>query len=176
MKENLSIKEAGLRSIDIVRVMLVKDSNSSYRIKAIRNSESVVSVVKKFLANEDREVFIAINLDRSSKINSINVVAIGSASEASIHPREIFKAAILSNATHIVLAHNHPSGNPEPSEEDRQITYRLLQCGDLLGIRVEDHIIIGDDEYSHCMTYTEKNGKKEIMWLRDKIKSDQEAS
>lgn len=160
-----------LEGIYIVKVLLVKDSGSLYRKQPIKRPQSAASVAKKFLAGEDREVFITLNLDQSLKINSIHVVSVGSPGAAIVEPREVFKTAILSNARSIVLAHNHPSGNPDPSDEDKRITCRLFQCGDELGIKVEDHIIIGDGEYSHCERFT-GNGKEEILWEKDKFKDD----
>jgi DNA repair protein RadC len=165
-------EERKLENLDIVKVLLVRDSGSSYRKQPVAKSEDVVSVAKKFLAGEDREVFITINLDQSLKINSIHVVSIGSLNMALIHPREVFKAAILSNASRVILAHNHPSGNPEPSDDDNRITCQLFQCGDLLGIEVMDHIIIGDGEYSHCMKISKKDKNKEIVWLKGKIEKE----
>ena len=69
----------------------------------------------------------------------------GSLTAALVHPREVFKAAILSNAAALILVHNHPSGDPTPSAEDRAITERLRQVGELVGIRVLDHVVIGDE-------------------------------
>ncbi len=141
-------KKEKLRSIKIVQVMLVKDSGNYYRTKPIRGQADAASIVKEFLAGEDREVFLAINLDNSNKINSINVVAIGTLDMTLVHPREIFKTAILSNSNGIIIAHNHPSGNPNPSEDDIKLTRQLFECGKLLGIRIFDHIILGEDEYA----------------------------
>lgn len=156
------------RNIDIVKVMLVKDIGSPYRAKQIRRPEDPASIAKNFLAGEDREVFITLSLDHSKKINSIHVVAIGSASAAIVHPREVFKTAILSNASFIILAHNHPSGNPEPSPEDINITRQLFECGDLLRIEVLDHIIIGDDKYTTFMKLEGKN----LYWHSWKFKKN----
>ncbi len=167
-----SPKEKKLENLDIVKVMLVRDSDSHYREQPMIKPKDAVSVAKKFLAGEDREVFIIINLDHSLRVNSIHVVSIGSADMTLVHPREVFKAAILSNASRVILAHNHPSGNPEPSDDDNQITCRLFQCGDLLGIEVLDHIIIGDGRYSHCMKISGKDKKKKIVWLKDKIEGE----
>jgi len=138
----------GLHDVDIVRVMLVKDIDSPYRSKQMRRPGDPASIAKEFLAGEDREVFIAINLDHSNKINSIHIVAIGSSSAAIIEPREVFKTAILSNASFIIMAHNHPSGNPEPSPDDIKVTRQLFECGKLLNIKILDHIIVGDGKYT----------------------------
>jgi DNA repair protein RadC len=82
-----------------------------------------------------------------NKVIGFEVVSIGSLTESVIHPREVFKSAIVHNARSIVLVHNHPSGDSAPSEEDRKITEVLKQAGALLGINVLDHLIVGDDGY-----------------------------
>jgi DNA repair protein RadC len=165
-------KKMRLENIDIVRVMLIKDSGNPYKTQRVRRSADVVNVAKNFLAGQDREVFITINIDNSSHINSIHVVSMGTLDATIIHPREVFKSAILSNAKSIILAHNHPSGNPNPSDDDNRITCKLFECGDMLGIEVLDHVIIGDGEYSHCMKFGGKDEKK-IHWLTDKIIDEQ---
>jgi DNA repair protein RadC len=83
-------------------------------------------------------------LDRKNRVIGINTVAIGSLTASVVHPREVMKPAILSNAAAIILCHNHPSGDPQPSQEDRVLTQRLVEAGKLLGINVLDHLIIGD--------------------------------
>jgi DNA repair protein RadC len=156
-----------LKNIEIVKVRLVKDISNAYRIKQINKQETAASVAKEFLANEDREVFIAINLDGSMRINSINIVSVGCLDHTVVHPREVFKTTILSNASDVIIAHNHPSGNPDPSEHDIEITRRLFECGKLLDIKVLDHIIIGDDEY----TSVRLEGS-DIIWERKKFKDE----
>jgi DNA repair protein RadC len=145
LTKNTPLEKGGGIDIDIVKVILVKDTGSPYRKNQTKNPESAAIVAKEFLAGEDREVFIVMNLDPSRKINSIHVVAIGSANATIVHPREVFKTAILSNASDIILAHNHPSGALLPSDEDCQITRMLVEAGNILGIKVLDHIIVGDD-------------------------------
>jgi len=97
-----------------------------------------------FLANETKEHFITLHLDGKNKIVCIDQVSTGSLNQSIVHPREVFKTALLSSAAAIVLIHNHPSGDPQPSREDREITRRLKEAGDLLGVRVLDHMIVGD--------------------------------
>lgn len=88
-------------------------------------------------------------LDTRNSVIGLNTVTIGILDSSLVHPREVFKPAILSNAASIVLAHNHPSGDPMPSQEDRRATERIVQAGKILGIEVLDHIIIGDlDRFS----------------------------
>ncbi len=86
-------------------------------------------------------------LDRKNRVIGINTVSVGSLSSAVVHPREVFKPAILSNAAALIFGHNHPSGDPAPSPEDRVLTKRLVEGGKLLGIQVLDHIIVGDGRY-----------------------------
>lgn len=134
-------------SINIVSVKLVREKDAIYGAKTIRNPEELASIARKFLDNTDREVFLAINFSTANTINSIHVVSIGSLDKTIVHPREVFKAAILSNSSSIALAHNHPSGNLNPSPEDILITSKLVQCGEILDIKVVDHIIVSDDRH-----------------------------
>jgi DNA repair protein RadC len=97
------------------------------------------------LNNETKEHFITLHLDGKNRIVCKETVSIGSLNQSIVHPREVFKTALLSNAAAILLLHNHPTGDPAPSQEDLAITKRLMECGDILGIRVLDHIIIGED-------------------------------
>jgi DNA repair protein RadC len=92
----------------------------------------------------DREHFMVILLDRKNAPIGINTVSIGSLTASVVHMREVFKPAILANAAAILCGHNHPSGDPAPSHEDRALTQRLVDAGKLLGIAVLDHIVLGD--------------------------------
>ena len=135
------------KSISIVSVKLVKEKDAYYGAKTIRKPEELASIARKFLDNTDREVFLAINFSSANTINSIHVVSIGSLDKTIVHPREVFKAAILSNSSTIALVHNHPSGTLIPSEEDILITKKLVKCGEILDIKVVDHIIVADDQH-----------------------------
>lgn len=137
-----------MENIDIVRIKMVKDKETEkkYKVK-ITNPWDCYKVLRDLLEYEDREHFLALTLNTKNEINSIITVSIGTLNSAMVHPREVFKSAILSNANKIIIAHNHPSGHIEPSQEDKNITNRLIQCGEILGIGVLDHIIIGDGYY-----------------------------
>ncbi|HLS53282.1 MAG TPA: DNA repair protein RadC [Tissierellaceae bacterium] len=102
----------------------------------------------------NKEHFRIAILDTKNQILSIENISIGTLNASIVHPRDVFYAAIRRNANSIILIHNHPSGDPEPSKEDISITNRLIQVGDLLGIKVLDHIIIGDNRY---ISFKEKN-------------------
>lgn len=98
------------------------------------------------LDQETKEYFVALHFDAKNRIICYEIVSIGSLSASIVHPREIFKTALLSSAAALLFVHNHPSGDPTPSREDLEITARLREAGELLGLRVLDHIIIGSDE------------------------------
>lgn len=100
-----------------------------------------------YLNNETKEHFITLHIDGKNRIMCKETVSIGSLNQSIVHPREVFKTALLSNAAAILLLHNHPTGDPSPSNEDRSITRRLIECGQLIGIQVLDHIIIGADGF-----------------------------
>ena len=92
--------------------------------------------------NSDREVFIVLHLDARNRVVAHEVTSIGSQAASIVHPREVFKAAILKGANGIVLAHNHPLGDPAPSDDDISLTHRLRDAGNLVGIDVKDHVIV----------------------------------
>ena len=131
-------------TIPIYRVSLVRESRLHCYNKQIRSSADAGALLHVYLADVDREHFVVLMLDQKNKVIGINTVSVGSLTASVVHSREVFKPAILSNAAAIILAHNHPSGAPQPSQEDRVLTVRLVAAGKLLGISVLDHVIIGD--------------------------------
>lgn len=99
------------------------------------------------LAVETKEYFLALHLDGKNRIVCLDRVSIGSLNQSVVHVREVMKSALLSSAAAMILVHNHPSGDPSPSAEDMTITRRLKEAGELIGIPVLDHIIIGNGEF-----------------------------
>ena len=130
--------------IDIVKVQMVKDGTIDYGKKAIKGPQDLAELGHKFIQNADREVFLLVCLNTRNHINCIHVVSIGTINTALVAPREVMKVAILSSASGIACIHNHPSGDPEPSNDDIQITNRIAECGRLFGIGLLDHVIISD--------------------------------
>ncbi len=100
----------------------------------------------KDIVGRDRETFVTLHLDTRNCPIAMEVVSIGTLNGSMVHPREVFKAAILNNAAQIILAHNHPSGDPTPSREDIELTKRMREAGELLGIEVLDHLIVTADQ------------------------------
>lgn len=97
------------------------------------------------LEKECKEIFIACHLDNKNKLLCIETVSVGSLTASIVHPREVFKSALLSSAAALIVLHNHPSGDPEPSREDLDITQRLKDGAQLLGLRLLDHVILGGE-------------------------------
>ena len=116
-----------------------------YSNEPMNNPDAAVRVMNDFLAQMDRELFCIVNLQADLTPINMNVVSVGALNEAMVHPREIFKSAILSNAHSMMLVHNYPSGNLTPSEEDIVTTARMQQLGEMMGIHLVDHIITGRD-------------------------------
>lgn len=108
---------------------------------------AAVRHARGILSGKDREHFLAMHLDSKHRVVSVEIVSIGTLGSSMVHPREVFKAAILANSAAIICAHNHPSGDVTPSTEDHQILNRLAEAGRLLGIPVLDFLIVADDAF-----------------------------
>jgi DNA repair protein RadC len=126
------------------KTALVKEGAIPVEWKQIRSPSDVFNAVRDYLADADREYFLTLMLSSKNNITGVNVASIGTLNSSLVHPREVFKAAILANAAAVVLIHNHPSGIPDPSNEDLEITRRLVEASKIIGIEVLDHLIIGD--------------------------------
>jgi DNA repair protein RadC len=116
-------------------------------VKVVRCPDDAASLVIEDMKNLDREHFTVILLDSKNAVISVERVSVGTVNSSIVHPREVLKPALEKSATSIILVHNHPTGNVSPSREDIMITRRFEKCGQILGIDVIDHIIIGDGNY-----------------------------
>ena len=117
------------------------------KITKISSSEDIYNYLKNELADKKNEYFYAILLDTKNVIISKEVISIGTLDASLVHPREAFKPAVKKSAKSIIFVHNHPSGDFSPSNDDFKTTQRLVEAGDILDIKVLDHIIIGKDGY-----------------------------
>lgn len=113
----------------------------------LNDPRSIMEYYKEMLRHEDREHLLLSMFDNASRLIGEVTVSVGTCSASLVSPREIFIRALEHRAVYVVLLHNHPSGNPAPSEEDFQVTERVKQCGKLLDIPLADHIIVGDNCY-----------------------------
>ena len=125
---------------------VVKENGGRYDLdKKITTPDSAIKTFVEVLDLDKRseEVFAMLTVDTQSQLTGVFEVSVGNLNSSLISPREVFKRAILNNAHSILLAHNHPSGSPEASNDDIKITERLVEAGELLGIEVLDHLIVG---------------------------------
>lgn len=123
---------------------LNKQEKSNIKIKTPKDAADLLIEDMKYLNQEHFKILL---LDTKNQVNSIETITIGTLNASLVHPREVFRIAINKSSSAIIIAHNHPSGDPCPSEEDKRITNRLVDAGQIIGIRVLDHIIIGYDNY-----------------------------
>lgn len=150
------------KRIGIVHLKMVKENRCLYGTKRFRTSAEAVDMIKPVLEAADREIVVVLSLNVKLEPMAAEIVAVGGLNQCSVDMGNVFKHAILNNAAYIICFHNHPTGNPDPSEEDKRLTLRMERCGVLLGIRLVDHIILGDeDRYfsfleQNLMTYPER--------------------
>ena len=114
----------------------------------ISSPADVEGLLRGRIANLDRENFVAVLLNTKNEVVEYPTISVGTLSSSLVHPREVFKPAIRASAAGVVLAHNHPSGKVEPSREDRDVTRRLVEASEIIGIEVLDHVILGDGYFS----------------------------
>lgn len=140
--------ESVRKSIRVVKVSYVREPCGTYVAgPVIRHGADVAQQLRAMVGDSTREHFIAFLLNSRHRLQAAHVCSIGTAGNTMVHPREVFQAAIVANASAVVVAHNHPSGDPTPSGDDRSVTDRLKAAGQLIGIEVLDHIILGGDRF-----------------------------
>lgn len=135
------------KRINIISLKMVREGSILYDSRKVESPSDAAKLGMKFIDDSDREQVIICCLDTKNQPTSISIVSIGSLNSSIVHPRETFKTAILSNAASVIVFHNHPSGDPTPSNEDVNITHRLKECGEIIGIELIDHIIIGNGNF-----------------------------
>lgn len=133
------------KRVNIVTIKMIREGSILYDVRKIGGPSDAAILGRRFLEDADREQLIVCCLDTKNQPLSVNVASIGSLNSSIVHPREVFKTAILSNSASIIIIHNHPSGDPSESREDLDITKRLKEAGKILGIDLIDHIIIGSE-------------------------------
>lgn len=144
--------------LEVVSVRLVRDA-PVLSDRKIQKPEDAIAVVGEVLSEMDREVVCVINLKADGTPINCNFVSMGAVNQAMAEPREIFKSAILSNAVSMIMVHNHPSGNLEPSRADTVMTDRILKLSHMAGIPLIDHVIVGGDNTKY-FSFKEKDMMK----------------
>lgn len=149
-KTNKAIPQT-VSSINIYKIKMVKEDSVEYGNATVKSPRDITAIACDVMGLHEaaEENFVILCLNTKNKIAGIHTVSVGSLNASIVHPREVFKAALLNNSSGILLIHNHPSGDPEPSREDIETTHRLVNAGNIMGIKVLDHVIIGE-----CNRYT----------------------
>lgn len=134
-------------SVSVVSLRLVRERTVTYQTKTVVDSTQACALFRELIGDLDRESVWVACLDSKARVCCVSQVSIGTVNASLVHPREVYKVALLANAASIILAHNHPSGDPTPSLDDMIITDKLEKSGDALGIKFNDHLILGDESY-----------------------------
>jgi DNA repair protein RadC len=150
LKELQEIKGIGFAKA--CQILALFEFNKRYNLakqtsRHIKSAEDVFNHFYEKLKDEKQEKFVVLMLNSKNWVIGEKVISQGTLDFSTAHPRDIFKAAIKNSASRIILVHNHPSGDPTPSESDRQLTEKLIEAGELLGITVSDHVIIGNGKW-----------------------------
>lgn len=116
--------------------------------RAVRDCTDVVDILMEEMVYEKREMLVALLLNVKGELESKEIISIGELAATNVHPREVFSPAIRKGAAGIIVAHNHPSGDPTPSEDDILATRRLMEAASIVGIKLVDHVIIGNGTYT----------------------------
>ena len=144
MAERLGIDRTGARTVQAA-LELASRSRPLPKTRTLRSSEAVAGYFQERLQNERKESFWVLTLNQKNQPIDCHRISEGSLSTTLVHPREAFIPALRDSAAAVIFLHNHPSGDPDPSMDDRDLTRRLSECGKLLGIRVLDHLVVGSD-------------------------------
>jgi len=143
----MSKKKASKR-IEIVSLRMVREKTSLfYPNRIVRTPEDAANLFRQFIGDCDRESFCILCLNTKNEPTALHLVSTGSLNASLVHPRETYKLAILANSASIIACHNHPSGEPTPSQEDIELTSRLRDSGCLLGIDLLDHLVLGNGTF-----------------------------
>lgn len=129
------------------RVFTKSEIAEEIKQKKITSAQEIYGLIRSKISNYAKEHLVVLSFDTRNKFLGMDTISVGILNANLIHPRETFDAAIRRHAAHIVVAHNHPSGDPEPSEDDLEITKRLVESGKILGIEITDHIIVTKNRF-----------------------------
>ena len=156
--ENLTIDDVkAIKGIGEAKATVVFAALEYWRRKFTKQTAPLINSPEKaveqleFIRNKKQEHFVLLTLDGARRLINCRVITIGTLNSSLVHPREVFSPAIEDRAASIIIAHNHPSGMLDISEQDKEVTKRIRQAGELLGIRLDDHIIIAGDGFVSAM-------------------------
>lgn len=136
-----------MKRVQVIHLKLVREKSMLFAGCKVHKPEDAAHLFREFIGDCDRESFCILTVNTKNQPLALQQVSLGTLNSSILHPREVFKFSILSNAASVIACHNHPSGDPAPSKEDIFVSKRLQQSGELLGIELMDHIILGQDSY-----------------------------
>lgn len=139
--------EFAKRAVNEQRVYEEKDENLRKKYNSVTSPDEIYRIINSKITNYSKEHFYVVSLDVRNNFIGIDEISVGTLTASLVHPRETFESAIKRHAAQIIIAHNHPSGNTDPSEDDLKITKRLVEAGKIMGIEVLDHLIITNKEF-----------------------------
>jgi len=137
------------QTVPMYRLKLVREKDLSYDHQlCCQEPETVARLLRPYFSACHQEQVVILFLSTSLRVIGFHVASVGALNASIMSVREVFSAALVANAAGIIISHNHPSGNPEPSREDIRVTGKLVEAGEILGIQVIDHIIVTNDSYT----------------------------
>lgn len=136
-----------MKRIQIVSLRLVRERSIPYQTRMIHGAKMVYEIFRELVEDLDREALWVLCVDTKNRVTCISQVSLGTLNAAPVSPREILKLALMASASGIILVHNHPSGDPEPSADDRKVTTHMKTAAQFMDIRLLDHLIVGDGRY-----------------------------
>ena len=145
MKDNQ--KKVPAKRIQLVDVVLERKGLQLFSGRRVRSPEDAAKIIRDFIGDSDRERFVVLGMSTKNEPQVLQVVHTGSINASIVHPRDVMKALILANCASCIVGHNHPSNDVTPSSEDVEVTKRLIEAGNILGIDVLDHLILGSDKF-----------------------------
>ena len=142
---HVAYRDALFSGVPLYTTRLVRERTFTFPTRdQVRSPADAAVVLAEYFSDRDREEFVVAFLDTANTLTGLHVASVGGLAASIVEPRQVFKAAVLANAAAVLLAHNHPSGNPEPSREDVAVTRQLVEAGKVMGIPVHDHLILTD--------------------------------
>ena len=142
---NVAYRDALFSGVPLYTTRLVRERTFTFPTRdQVRSPADAAAVLAEYFSDRDREEFVVAFLDTANTLTGLHVASVGGLAASIVEPRQVFKAAVLANAAAVLLAHNHPSGNPEPSREDVAVTRQLIEAGKVMGVPVHDHLILTD--------------------------------
>ena len=137
-----------MKRVDHVRIQLVREASIPYRATVLGPNVAYHEILDHICGDSDREHCVAIHLDHKHRVMSVETVAVGTSSYCVVGMKELFRGALLAGASAIVIGHNHPSGISTPSPDDIALTRRVIDASKIIGIKVLDHLVIGDGGFT----------------------------